>query len=76
MVFNEFDQYEMEHGHRMIADMVNRWRPGTTTYVMQKGMGHSNYRFNSMEDAYADETGVAESATFASVLVKWVNGLE
>ncbi len=76
VVFNEFDQYEMEHGHRMITDMINRWRPGTATYVMQKGMGHSNYRFNSLEEAYADETGVAEPETFASVLVKWVNGLE
>ena len=76
VVFNEFDQYEMEHGHRMIVDMINRWRPGTASYVIQRGLGHSNYRFNSMEEAYADEAGVAEPLTFARVLVDWVNTLQ
>lgn len=72
VVFNGYDQYEMRHGHRMIADFVNRWRPGSATYVEQESIGHSNTVYPTVEDAYAGENGVAAPELIANRIVNWL----
>jgi hypothetical protein len=72
VVFNEYDQFETEHGHRLIAETVNRLRPGTATYVKQMGLDHSNWRFPSAAAAYADEGGVREVETLGATLKAWL----
>lgn len=57
VIFNEFDQYETRHGHKLIADTANRLRPGSGTFVEQKGIDHSDTKFPTIEAAYADEGG-------------------
>jgi len=52
VIYNEFEQFEMRYGHKVIADMVKRRNPGTATFVEQENMGHSNNRFATVEDAY------------------------
>ncbi|TQV71815.1 PDZ domain-containing protein [Exilibacterium tricleocarpae] len=74
VVFNEFDQYESRHGHKMIVDMINRWRPGSATYVEQEKTGHSNWRFATIEAAYADTEGVAAPEFIAAQYVHWLKG--
>ncbi len=72
VAFTEFDQFESEHGHRVIVDMVNRLRPGTATWVLLSGLGHSNWRFDTAMDAYADQTGAYEPAPLRAALTTWM----
>jgi hypothetical protein len=72
VVFNEFDQFESERGHRLIVDAVNRELPGRATFVKQAGLGHSNYRHASVEAAYAGEGGTRDIAPLTSALRAWL----
>ena len=72
VIFNEFDQFEARYGHQVIADMVNRLRPGTATFVEQKNVGHSNARFETIEDAYAGEGGEPVWDETADVILRWL----
>ncbi|MCO7223858.1 hypothetical protein [Pleionea sp. CnH1-48] len=72
VVFNEFDQFESEHGHRMIVDMINRWRPGSATFVKQTGIGHSQYRYSSIEQAYQFKEGSKATSSFSGHLSQWL----
>jgi hypothetical protein len=72
VIFNEYDQFETEHGHRLIADTLNRLRPGTAEFVIQKGLDHSSWRFDGVIEAYADETGAPEPATTAATIIRWL----
>ncbi len=76
VIFNEYDQFETLHGHRLIVDTVNRLRPDTANLVVQPGLGHSSWRFNSIEEAYRDETGIPETETTAARIVHWLRTLE
>jgi len=57
VMFNAFDQFETRHGHELIADTVNRQRPGTATFVERPNVGHSGNRYATIEDAYAWRDG-------------------
>ncbi len=72
VIFNEFDQFEVLHGHQLIVDAVNRLRPGTGKLIVQAGLGHSSWRFNSINEAYRDETGIPEAETTAARIVHWL----
>lgn len=72
VVFNEYDQFEQRHGHRLIADVVNRLRPGTATYVEQPGIDHSNELFPSARDAYADEIGMPVPQMISQRILDWL----
>ncbi len=72
VVFTEYDQFESRHGHQLIVDTVNRLRPGSATYVERKGIGHSNRRYGSIEDAYAFRDGVRENRETADIMLDWL----
>lgn len=72
VIFNEFDQFESLHGHKLIVDTVNEKRPETAKLIVQPGLGHSSWRFNSIDEAYRDETGIAETETTAAKIVHWL----
>lgn len=72
VIFNEFDQFETRHGHKLIADTANRLRPGSGTFVEQKGLDHSDWRFDTIEAAYADEGGTPVPEVTAKVVLDWL----
>jgi pimeloyl-ACP methyl ester carboxylesterase len=72
VIFNEFDQYETRHGHQLIVDTVNRLRPGTGTFVEQKGVDHNDTRFATIEAAYADQGGTPVPESTAGVVLDWL----
>lgn len=72
VIYNEFDQFEMRYGHKIIADMVNRRNPGAATYVEQARMGHSNSRYASPEDAYVWRNGEPAWEETAGVISEWL----
>lgn len=76
VVFNEFDQFETRHGHELIVNTVNRTSPNTAKLVVQKGLGHSSWRYNTAEDAYADKGGTSATLTTGKVMVEWLKSLK
>ena len=75
VIYNEFDQFEGQYGHQVIADMVNRLRPGTATFVVQENVGHSNSRFATVEDAYVWRDGEPAWEQTADAILGWLNSL-
>ena len=76
VIFNEYDQYETRRGHELIVETVNREHPGSATLIVQNGLGHSSWRFNSIEEAYADKAGVRESETTAKAILEWLKSVQ
>lgn len=75
VIFNEFDQFETRHGHALIVDTVNRKSPGNAKLIVQKGLDHSGWRFNSSEEAYADKNGVPEPETTVKAILMWLKSI-
>ena len=72
VLFNSFDQYEQRQGHWLIAEAVNRLRPGTATFIERPGIGHSDYRYGSIDQAYAQEGGVPAWHGSAQIMLDWL----
>lgn len=75
VIYNEFDQFEAQYGHQVIADMVNRLRPETATFVVQENIGHSNDRFATVEDAYVWRDGEPAWGQTAGVILSWLDDI-
>ena len=72
VIFNTFDQFETRHGHKLIADMANRWRPGSATYIERPSIGHSDNRYATIEEAYAFENGTTAWQDAADTINRWL----
>lgn len=72
VIFNEFDQFEMQYGADVIVNTVNRLRPGTATLVVQQNIGHSNYRYADAVTAYPREGGEPAWEQTTDVIVEWL----
>ncbi len=72
VIFNAFDQFETRHGHKLIADMVNRLRPGTATFVERPNIGHSDDRYATIEAAYARRNGNPAWQETAEIMTSWL----
>ena len=72
VIFNEFDQFETRHGHALIVDTVNRLRPGTATFVERANIGHSDNRYETIEDAYTREGGTPAWEGAAEHFLEWL----
>lgn len=72
VIFNQFDQFETRHGHEIIVDTVNRKSPGSADLVVQKGLGHSSWRYDSIDQAYAYEAGVSGTDVTAKAILNWL----
>jgi pimeloyl-ACP methyl ester carboxylesterase len=53
VIYGEYDQFETRHGHKLIADTVNRMRPGSATFLEVPRADHDMEVYASAEDAYA-----------------------
>lgn len=71
VIFNEFDQFEAQYGADVIVNTVNRLRPGTATLIVQPNLGHSDYLFETIDEAYADKTGAPAWKGKAEILTEW-----
>ena len=71
VVYGEFDQFETRHGHRLIADTLNRLRPGSATFVEIPKADHEIEFYASAEDAYAYRNPTVRHEVFADVFRQW-----
>lgn len=72
VVFNEFDQYETRHGHKLIVDTINRLRPGSGAFVEKEGVDHNDTRFATIEAAYADQGGTPVPESTSGAVLEWL----
>ena len=75
VIFNEFDQFETRHGHKLIVETVNRKSPNSATFIEQKGLGHSSWRYSSNEEAYANEGGTPETNITGKAILEWLKAI-
>ena len=58
--------------HRLIADTVNRLRPGSATFIEVPKADHEIEYYASAEDAYAYRNPTVRPEVFAGLLLDWV----
>jgi len=73
VIFNAFDQFEARHGHALIADIVNRERPGTATFVERPHIGHSDNRYDTIIEAYTRSGGEPAWQEAAEIMTNWLH---
>ncbi len=72
VIHGEYDQFEPRHGHQMIADTINKLRPGTATFVEVPKADHELEFYATAEDAYAYRNPTVRHETLANILIPWV----
>lgn len=71
VVYGEYDQFETRHGHQLIADTLNRARPGTATFVEVPKADHEIELYASAADAYAYRNPTVRPELLADTLIDW-----
>jgi dipeptidyl aminopeptidase/acylaminoacyl peptidase len=71
VLHGEYDQFEPEHGHRLIVDTLNKLRPGSATFVSIPKADHSIDTYASAADAYANRNGKRSRELLAQPIIDW-----
>ena len=71
VIHGEYDQFEPEHGHRLIVDTLNKLRPGSATFVQIPRADHSIDVYASAEDAYANRNGKRSRELLVDPIIAW-----
>ena len=71
VIHGEYDQFEPEHGHRLIVDTVNKLRPGSATFIRIPKADHNIDVYPSADDAYADRNGTPRRDLLAQPIIEW-----
>jgi len=72
VVHGEYDQFEPRHGHELIADTINKLRPGSATFIEVSKADHEMEFYASAEDAYAYRNPTIRNEVFVGQLMAWV----
>lgn len=70
--YGEYDQFERRHGHQLIADTINRLRPGSATFIELPKADHDLEFYASPEDAYSYKDGQVRFEPFVQPLTDWL----
>ena len=76
VIYGEYDQYEMREGHKLIADTVNKLRPGAATFVEIPGVDHGLIKYSSADAAYREEGGSRDNELFLRPVLDWLRKIE
>ena len=74
-VYGEYDWFESRDAMRLIADVVNRERPGTAVFKEIAGLNHHFTRFASRSAAYKEQDGAADPSEFVTTVLGWLRQL-
>jgi pimeloyl-ACP methyl ester carboxylesterase len=72
VVYGEHDQFETRHGHALIAETVNRLRPGSAIFLEIAGADHNLVSYPSAEAAYREEGGTQRFELFLDPVLGWL----
>ena len=73
VLYGEYDQFESRHGHKLIADTVNKLRPGTATFIEVPKADHELEHYSSAEDAYAYQNPKVNREAFLRPMLAWAH---
>jgi pimeloyl-ACP methyl ester carboxylesterase len=71
VVYGEYEQFEMRHGHRMIVDTVNALRPGTARWLEIPKAGHDLRIYPDPRTAYGFSGGERRIELFLDPVLAW-----
>lgn len=75
VLYGEYDWYESRDAASLIADIVNRTRPGSATFTVIPKLDHHFSRFASREDARAERGGTPAAAPVVEAILSWLQRL-
>lgn len=71
VIHGEYDQFEPRHGHALIAQTLNRLRPGSATFIAVPAADHGLDVYGSAEDAYAYRNPTVRPELLVRPLIEW-----
>jgi pimeloyl-ACP methyl ester carboxylesterase len=71
VVYGEYDQFEPRHGHELIADTLNRLRPGSATFLEVPSADHDMDLYASAVDAYGYKSPTVKRDLLVRPLLDW-----
>jgi pimeloyl-ACP methyl ester carboxylesterase len=72
VAYAEFDQFEPLQSHKIIADTLNRLRPGTADFLLLRGVDHFLRRQPDEFTAYRAESGESARDTLLTPMITWL----
>lgn len=75
VIYGEYDQFEMREGHKLIADTVNRLRPGRATFVEIAGADHDLDHYPNADAAFRNEGGKSDPELFMRPVLAWLRSI-
>lgn len=75
VIYGEYDEFEMRHGHQMIVDHINRRRPGSATYLEIAKAGHDLELYPDQYDAYIWTNAARAPQLYVQPVSRWLNSM-
>jgi pimeloyl-ACP methyl ester carboxylesterase len=72
VLHGEYDQFEPRRGHELIAEIVNRLRPGTATFLQFAKADHELEYYATAEDAYLYRNATVRRDLFLKPMFEWI----
>jgi hypothetical protein len=72
VLYGEYDWFESRDAAALIADLVNRARPGTATFDVVPGLDHHFMRYKTRGDAYRETGGVVAADPVVEAMLAWL----
>jgi pimeloyl-ACP methyl ester carboxylesterase len=71
-LYGEYDWFESRDAAALIADVVNRARPGTAEFRVLPATDHHFTRFASRRDAFKDQGGKTDAGPAVDAILGWL----
>jgi hypothetical protein len=75
VLYGDFDWYESRDAAALIADVVNRQRPGTASLRVLPGTDHHFTRFATRRDAFKESGGTVAADPAVEAILDWLKQL-
>lgn len=72
VIYGEYEQFEMRHGHRLIVDTINARAPGRATWLEIPAAGHDLRIYPDPVTAYGFEGGQSRPELYVEPMVAWL----
>ena len=72
VLYGEYDWFESREAAALIADIVNRKRPGSATLRVIPQLNHHLSRYATREDAFRESGGSEQAAPVVEAILGWM----
>ena len=72
VLYGEYDWFESRDAAVLIADVVNRKRPGTAQLQVVPGLDHHLARYTNRQDAFRERGGTQHAAPVVEAILAWL----